>query len=345
MNLIQIKQIDGLTTTLNSLARGLFDLEEEVSGQFEWTNRIYDHVELIPGNGTGIFGHYANFYGPGGGASVQFDNELDFINNTGDFEHVKLGIEEGNFLVQGNVYSNEIHANKIFADITGNNVETNDMTSYSYTYKDRTTGRTLDIMEEISPGVEYYPASTMFPVYIKDDEYVSVFENASGGGYEFDIILPSDPRVGQKLMIKTMGTGIGQFHRGLNSYHVSPSYEFETIDGNRNWSITGNYGYVELLYNGVPGKEWSLLRASPGMYDYKHGVEPDKQLLNTPFEMLSPRIDHTLAQFEILSQEFATLSGIVNQNSLLSEQNRILSEQNQYLSEINSGLIYDIQNP
>jgi hypothetical protein len=81
------------------------------------------------------------------------------------------------------------------------------------------------------------------------------------------------------------------------------------------------------------------------MYDYKHGVEPDNQLLNTPFEILSPRIDHTLAQFEILSQEFSTLSGIVNQNSLLSEQNRILSEQNQYLSEINSGLIYDLQNP
>ena len=45
MNLIQIKQIDGLTSSLNSLATEIYDLEQEISGSFGGFDNFWDQHE------------------------------------------------------------------------------------------------------------------------------------------------------------------------------------------------------------------------------------------------------------------------------------------------------------
>lgn len=327
MNLIQIKQIDGLTTTLNALAKGLFDLEEEVSGQFEWTNRIYDYVEIQDGNSGDPPGKYLEVYG--GGADVIYDNEIDFVNETGTFNNVKFGVEDGNSIFRGNIYASEVHANKIVGSITGHEVSTNEMVSYSYTYIDG-AGRSFDVMDEINPHLDFYPSTTMYPLYLEDNDKVAVVENSVPGGYEFDVYLPSNPSIGQTVLIKTVGSGIGQIHRGLNTFHVCPHYDFERIDGNRSWAITGNYGFAEFMYNGVQGHEWSMLRSSPGAFDIKYLTEPDPQLVNTSHELLRSQVDY-------IQNRFDQYADLIDQNSGLIAQNQSLIEANQNIINQLSG--------
>lgn len=329
MNLIQLKQIDGLTTTLNALAKGLFDLEEEVSGQFEWTNRIYDYVEIEEGSDTPEPGKYLQVYG--GSAEVTYENEIDFVNDTGVFNNVKFQVEDGNSLFKGNIYAAEVHANQIVGNITGHQVSTDSMVSYGYTYVDG-AGRSFDVMDQINPSLDYYPASTNFPLYLQDDQKFVAVENDFPGGYEFDIHLPLNPEIGQRVLIKTIGTGIGQVHRGLNTFHVCPHFDFEKIDGNRSWAITGNYGYAEFMYNGVQGAEWSMLRSTPGAFDIKYLTEPDPALVNTSHELLRSQVDY-------IQNTFDRYADLVDENSALIAQNTGLIAQNQTLIATTQNII------
>ena len=337
MNLIQLKQIDGLITTLNALAKGLFDLEEAVTGQLERTNRIYDYLEIQDGTNETNPGKYIEIYG--GSATVTYENEIDYINGSGTFNNVKLGVDAGNSLFNGNVFASEVHANTIVGNVESPEMTADNMVAHSYVYVDG-AGRSFNVMDQINPVLEYYTAAgTNYPLYLGDDEKFVVVENDNPRGYEFDIHLPLNPQVGQKVMIKTVGSGIGQIHRGLNTFHICPHFSWEKIDGNRSWAITGNYGYAEFMYNGVQGGEWSMLRSSPGAFDIKYLTEPDPQLVNTSHELLRKQVDYIQGRFDLYENEIIANNQLIAQNSGLIAQNSGLIAQNSALITTTQNII------
>jgi len=336
MNLIQIKQIDGLTTTLNALAKGLFDLEEEVSGQFLWTNRIYDHLEIVSGNSGDLTQKHINIFTNGEGSDIFYDNEQYFINDTGNFNNIKLNVEDGNAIIEGNLYAAEIHANEIIGNITGQHISGDDMVAYNYYARNDRTGRNINLVEKIFPRVKTFDLSHPYPTYLEDDDQIIIVENDSANTQEFDIHLPSNPEQGQKVLIKIDGTGVGQVHKGFNTYHICPAFEYEKIDGNLSWAITGNYGYAEFMYHGVAGHEWMMLRSSPGAFDIKYNTEPNPNLVNTAFELLNPKVEHVLAQNKRILEWIPPIHEI-------TLENQVLSKQNADLIAINSGLLLQQQ--
>jgi hypothetical protein len=123
MNLIQIKQIDGLQTTFNSLAASIYDLDNEVQEKFDsyngfWNQHYWDEVHVsINSEGTTVGGHdnIALSISQGGlhvYSDSYFDEKIDCRGLTSHALISGVALEcsqglnvGGNFNVSGRVYA------------------------------------------------------------------------------------------------------------------------------------------------------------------------------------------------------------------------------------------------
>jgi len=311
MNLIQIKQIDGLTTTLNSLARGLFDLEEEATGQFQHALRIYDQLSISSGP---LGGEYIDFNG--GGDNLNEEDPEKYIDGTGVFNNVKVKISEGSLLVEDTVLTDTMTCNQINCDnFSSDGVVSSTVKSTNFLHEDENTGRITDIINKLTPNYKSFDLSTNYPVYLENEDDVAIFYNNSANGVVSEIYLPPSPRQGQEVLIKVVGTGLTADNG--NVFMIRPEDSNHKIEGNQNWGINWDYGYAKLLYLGDVANEWVITSSNFGRFNFvSTGSTPDPVNGPTnPFNVLTNDIEYVNAQFPIQQNIIDTMSGLVDQLS------------------------------
>ena len=311
MNLIQIKQIDGLTTTLNSLARGLFDLEEEATGQFQSAFRIYDQLSISSGP---LGAKYINFNGEGD--NLNEEDPEKYIDGTGVFNNVKVKISEGSLLVEDTVLTDTMTCNEINCDnFICDGVTSSTVKSTSFFHEDENTGRITDVINKLTPNYKSFDLATSYPVYLEDEDDVAIFYNNAANGIISEIYLPPSPRQGQEVLIKVVGTGLTA--ENGNVFMIRPEDSNHKIEGNQNWGINWDYGYAKLLYLGDATNEWVITSSNFGRFNFANsGATPDPVNGPTnPFNVLLNDIEYVNAQFPIQQNIIDTMSGLVDQLS------------------------------
>lgn len=311
MNLIQIKQIDGLTTTLNSLAKGLFDLEEECTGQFEHALEIYNDLEVVKSEG----GRYLNIMSPG--TDITEEDTSRYINETGDFLNIKMKIEDGCLLVEKDIYTDKVNCNEINCESFSSegSAQMSAITSSSFIYEDSNTGRQTDMVAALQPHYKSFDITTAYPVYLDVDDEVAVFYNNQANGIVSEIVLPGNPHQGKEVLIKVVGTGLTA--ENGNVFMIRPEDSNHKIEGNQNWGINWDYGYAKLLYLGDTTNEWVITSSNFGRFNFaSSGPSPDPVNGPTdPFNVLSIDVEYVNAQFPIQQNIIDTMSGLVDQLS------------------------------
>lgn len=314
MNLIQIKQIDGLTTTLNSLARGLFDLEEEATGQFQSALRIYNELSISSGS---LGGNYIDFNGEGD--NLNEEDPEKYIDGTGVFNNVKVKISEGSLLVEDTVLTDTMTCNEINCDnFSSSGVVSSTVKSTNFLHEDENTGRITDVVNKLTPNYKSFDLTTNYPVYLEDEDDVAIFYNNSANGVTSEIYLPPSPRQGQEILIKVVGTGLTTEDGSGNQFLIRPEDPSHRIERNENWSINKDYGYVRMVYLGDVLNEWTIISSNFGMWNAVSSTgAPDDtgSFHSNPYSALSPEVNRVSDELVFQQNIIDALSGMVDQLS------------------------------
>ncbi len=227
MNLIQIKQIDGLTTTLNSLAKGLFDLEIEITGQLDHMQRIYDVADVVNSGESSML-------------DVFVEGDLDVETNWGSgvYNDISFRVSDGYGLFDYGLYTNYIEAE----NVNFPNADIGSVTSDSIGIRN-VFGQVQDVGSLFNKNYLRLGAGTSFPYILGyNDSFVSIDNSAIAGGSMNQIILPQGQEDGSEVIIKCEGTGLSEHIHGAvkHSFIVTPQIP-DKIDGGSLFHITGDY--------------------------------------------------------------------------------------------------------
>lgn len=218
MNLIQIKQIDGLESALNSLSSSQYELGQEVTGSLEsyddYWNQLYwdeDHIE-INSNGSTFDG----------------DSDIALGMSDGGFSCLRSSYFKSNLTVKGDFFLTTNTGQLVYKDASGNNVRFNGAISPNYENVNSTSKSLTS--DNYIVGVDTYSVSA--PVYLT---------------------LPP-PSAGKEIIIKDEGFAASahSIHINPNSTEkidnqikaeISGSGAFLNIYSNgTDWFITNNSG-------------------------------------------------------------------------------------------------------
>ena len=212
MNLIQIKQIDGLTASLNSLSNSIFELDESVSGSLGsydtfWDQHQWDssHV-LLTSEGSSVGGY--------GGIALGITEGGLYVNGTGAFlDNVGFG---------GNVFATQVPGQIYFKD---------------------TRGQVKQLKGSIDP---HYSGALTASEQLSASNYI-VGVNSLTLSAESEITLPSVSSVdaGKEYIIKDEGFDASSFNINITGSGG------ESVDSGLGFTITGDGGFASVYSNGT----------------------------------------------------------------------------------------------
>ena len=218
MNLIQIKQIDGLETALNSLSSSQYVLGQEVTGSLEayddYWNQLYWDENSIEVNSVGS----------------EFDGDSD----------IALGLSNGGFSCLGNSYFKQDLTVKgelllttttgqlVYKDASGSSVKFNG--AISPNYEDVTSASKSLTPESYIVGVDTYsisaPVSLTLPPPSAGKEIIIKDEGFSAGTHSIFVNPNSTELINNQINAEISGSGAF-----LNIY-----------SNGTDWFITNNSG-------------------------------------------------------------------------------------------------------
>ena len=252
MNLIQIKQIDGLQDALNSLSTSIYDVDQDIKseledfddywGQFYWTE---DRVELNSGGSTSNGRDGIALDISAGGLRVYadsyFESELVVEGNS----YFRSLVSGGSLICEG---SAEVGGNLEVScelNVAGNINATSSIGQIKYLNNDGQQVSLANVMQSNYSGVSSSPAELSL-----DNHIVGV--KTSSVGEECSLVLPP-PSSSKQIIIKDE-----DFTSSTYNISVSPNSS-ESIDGQIGFTITGNGGFAQVYSNGV---DWFLYGSS-----------------------------------------------------------------------------------
>ena len=211
MNLIQIKQIDGLTASLNSLSNSIYELDNSISGSFESYDTFWDQH--------------------------QWDSNHILINsdgsNVGGYEGTALGLMNGGIYVNGTgVFTNSIGiGGNLFATQTPGQI-----------YFMNSAGNIQQLKGTIDPS---YSGMSTSSSSISSDNYI-IGVDASSISAVSELQLPSASSVdqGKEYIIKDESFS-------ASSYNINVTgFGGESVDSSLGFTITGDGGHASVYSNG-----------------------------------------------------------------------------------------------
>lgn len=211
MNLIQVKQIDGLESSLNSLASSVYVLEEEVSG---------------------ALGVYDDFW-----EQHQWTENYVLLNSTGGtvggYDNTAFGITNGGLYVDGSgVFGGiQVLGEASFTSSVGQIV-----------YKD-VTGEDVELRGSIAPN---YLKATETGIYLDADDYI-VGVKTSTIAEPSIVVLPPVTYfpAGKEITVKDEDGTASSFGITISGFNV-----LQQIDGAAKQIITGDYGFASVYSDG-----------------------------------------------------------------------------------------------
>lgn len=211
MNLIQIKQIDGLTASLNSLSNSVYDLDQSISGVFEsyddfWDQHQWDSDHVLMNSAGASVGGY-------NGIGLGLMNAGIYVAGTGVFnDHVGYA---------KNVYATQNAGQIVFKNSNG------DLQSLTGTIDPNYSGVT-------TPSAD-----------ISSSNYIlGVDTSTIAAGSQLNLPLASSVSAGKEYIIKDEGLAASLFN-----VEVSGSGG-DFIDSSLSLIITGDGGHASLYSNG-----------------------------------------------------------------------------------------------
>jgi len=227
MNLIQIKQIDGLTTTLNSLAKGLFDLELEVTGQLKDLGRIYNVADVVTSGDFAMLDVFA-------------DGRIDVTTDwgVGTYSDVSFRVSNGYGLFDQGIYTNYLDVQEVNAPAgTFDSVSTTNLSIVNE------FGESQDVANLFNKEYTRIGAGDFFPYELSySDKFVSIDNSALSVGSMNMIVLPDVPDNGSEVIIQCEGTGLSRHIYGADAHSIVVAAGYsDNINGGNLFHITGDY--------------------------------------------------------------------------------------------------------
>lgn len=296
MNLIQIKQIDGLTTTLNSLAKGLFDLEIEATGQLLELGRIYNVADIVNSGDSSLL-------------EVFTRGEVSVLTEWGaeQYDDISFRVSEGYGLFDYGLYTNYIEAESVkFPEADIDNIRSDSISVLN------SIGQPKDIGSLFDTDYLRIGAGASFP-YVLDhsDSFVSLDNSAMISASMNEIILPQGGANGSQVVIKCEGTGLSPHIHGANRHSfIVTAQNPDKIDGGVLFHITGDY---QSSYFVKHEAGWGLLYSNYGVIEGTSEV---------PMPVLPSDID----SLEVCCESNA--SGIYNNFNLITDNSAIIQQLN-----------------
>ena len=246
MNLIQIKQIDGLQDALNSLSSSVYNLDQDVQSEFEG---------------------YDNFW-----SQLYWNTDKIEINSNGDTsngrEDISLNISNGGLRVYSDSYfednlyvnaslnvANAISGNNLtcdgFADIGGNLGVSGDFNATASAGQIKYINPDGDAVSLVNPLQPSYLAVVTSATSLDSDSYIAgVRPNTIAS--DSTITLPA-PSASKQIIVKDE-----QFNSSTHNIKVIPNGS-EQIEGQVSLTITGDGGFASVYSD---GNNWFMLNAS-----------------------------------------------------------------------------------
>ena len=217
MNLIQIKQIDGLESALNSLAGSQYDLDNRVSGSFESYDNFWDQLDWTEDSIT-VDSYGETFDGDANIAFAVNNGGFSCLNNSYFKQDLKIS---GDLIINSNtgqlIYKNSEGESVRFNGAISPNHETVTATSYSLTNDSYIVG--VDTAYTSAPvTIKLPPPKAGKEIKIKDEGFAAAVNTIFVEPYSSETI-----EGGLNIEVSGNGAFVNVYSNGVNWFVLNQS--------------------------------------------------------------------------------------------------------------------------